>query len=112
MKLITAVIQPQQVAAVREAIENLGLGGATISGASGVGRQKGHREFYRGADYNIAMVPKIKVETLVEDDVLEEALSAVADAARTGNIGDGKIWVTPVDQVLRVRTGERGSAAL
>lgn len=112
MKLITAIIQPYTVNAVRNALEAVGLSGATISGASGTGRQKGHSEHYRGADYNIAMVPKIRVDTLVEDEQLDEALEAIVSAARTGKIGDGKVWVTPVEEVIRVRTGERGSAAL
>lgn len=112
MKLITAVIQPHMVAAVREAIESLDLHGATISGVSGVGRQKGHSEYYRGADYNVAMVPKVKVEVLVLDEQLDGAVEALVDAARTGQIGDGKVWVTPVEEVVRVRTGERGAAAL
>ncbi len=112
MKLITAIIQPHQVGAVREALEALGLTGATISEASGTGRQKGHSEYYRGAEYNVTVVPKLRLETLVEDDLLDPVLDAITLAARTGKIGDGKIWVTPVEEVIRVRTGERGSAAL
>lgn len=112
MKLITAVIQPYKVIAVREALEALGFAGTTISEASGTGRQKGHSEFYRGAEYTVRAVPKIRLETLVEDDRLDAALEAIVGAARDGKIGDGKIWVTPVDEVIRVRTGERGDAAL
>lgn len=112
MKLITAVIQPTQLAAVRQALEDVGLHGATISGVSGIGQQKGHSEYYRGANYNPALIPKIKVETLVSDEKLEEALTAIADSARTGNIGDGKVWVINVQDAVRVRTGERGEAAL
>ncbi|MFZ1382141.1 P-II family nitrogen regulator [Actinomycetaceae bacterium MB13-C1-2] len=112
MKLITAVIQPTQVASVRQALAFVGLNGATITGVSGIGQQKGHSEYYRGANYNPAMIPKIKVETLVADELLEEALSAIVTAAHTGNIGDGKVWVTNVEEVIRVRTGERGPEAL
>lgn len=112
MKLITAVVQPHQLARVQSALQDLGVGGATISGVSGAGRQKGLTEHYRGADYNVAMIPKIKVETLVTDQEVEKVLSAIVFAARTGNIGDGKVWVTPVEDVIRVRTGERGDAAI
>lgn len=112
MKLITAIIQPYRLDPVREALEKIGLSGATISEASGTGRQKGHTEVYRGAEYAITVVPKIRVETLVRDDEVTPAVQAIGSAARTGNIGDGKIWVTPVDDVIRVRTGESGEAAL
>lgn len=112
MKLITAIIQPHRVEAVREALEALGLTGATISEASGTGRQKGHSEYYRGAEYTVTAVPKLRLEALVEDALLDPAIDAILLAARTGKIGDGKIWVTPVEQVIRVRTGERGAAAL
>ncbi len=112
MKLITAVIQPTQLSAVRQALDDIGLKGATISGVSGIGQQKGHSEYYRGANYNPAMIPKIKVETLVNNDQLEAAIDAIVGAARTGNIGDGKVWITSVQDVIRVRTGERGESAL
>ena len=112
MKLITAIIQPYKAADVRAALEALGLTGATLTEASGTGRQKGHSEYYRGAEYNVTVVPKIRLETLVDDSMLDAALDAIVEAARSGKIGDGKVWVTPVDEVVRVRTGERGSAAL
>lgn len=112
MKLITAVIQPAQSDSVRQALATIGLHGATITGVSGIGRQKGHSEYYRGANYNPAMIGKVKIETLVGDEQLEEALEAIVNAARTGNIGDGKVWVTNVEEVIRVRTGERGADAL
>ncbi len=112
MKLITAIIQPYRLDPVREALEALGLTGATISEASGTGRQKGHTEVYRGAEYAVTVVPKIRLETLVRDEEVPEVTAAITQAARTGNIGDGKIWVTPVDDVIRVRTGESGDAAL
>lgn len=112
MKLITSIIQPHRLGAVREALEAIGITGATISEASGSGRQKGHSEFYRGAEYNITVVPKIRLETLVEDDLVPAALDAIVEAAASGKIGDGKVWVTPVEEVIRVRTGERGSDAL
>ena len=112
MKLITAVIQLHMLSSVREAVEALDLHGATISGVSGVGRQKGHSEYSRGADYNLATIPKIKLEVLVPDEQLEDAVTAIVTAARTGQIGDGKVWVTPVEEVVRVRTGERGAQAL
>ena len=112
MKLITAIIQPYRLDPVREALEAIGLTGATISEASGTGRQKGHTEVYRGAEYAVTVVPKIRLETLVRDEEAQPAVEAIAAAARTGNIGDGKIWVSPVDDVIRVRTGESGPSAL
>ena len=112
MKLITAIIQPYRLDPVREALEAIGLTGATISEASGTGRQKGHTEVYRGAEYAVTVVPKIRFETLVRDDEVAAAVEAISGAARTGNIGDGKIWVSPVEDVIRVRTGERGPEAL
>ncbi len=112
MKLITAIIQPYRLDPVREALEALGLTGATISEASGTGRQKGHTEVYRGAEYSVTVVPKIRLEALVRDEEVSGATEAIASAARTGNIGDGKIWITAVEDVIRVRTGETGDAAL
>lgn len=112
MKLITAVVQPHQLMRIQAALIEAGAGGATVSGASGIGRQKGLTEHYRGREYNAAMVPKIKVETVVADSDVEVVLDAIINAARTGNIGDGKVWVTAVEEVVRVRTGETGDTAI
>jgi nitrogen regulatory protein P-II 1 len=112
MRLVTAVIKPFTVQAVKEALERLGVLGMTVSEVSGFGRQKGHTEVYRGAEYQVDFVPKLRVEILVDDGTVDRAVDAILDAARTGSIGDGKIWVTPVDTVVRVRTGERGADAL
>ncbi|MDO4243147.1 MAG: P-II family nitrogen regulator [Actinomyces sp.] len=112
MKLLTAIIQPYQLDEVTTALDAAGLHGVTVSEAQGAGRQKGHTEVYRGAEYRVDYVPKLRVEVLTTDADIEEAVAAVARAARTGRIGDGKIWVTAVEEVVRVRTGERGDAAL
>ncbi|MCF2711072.1 P-II family nitrogen regulator [Schaalia hyovaginalis] len=112
MKLITAIIQPYRLDAVREALDGLGLTGATISEVSGTGRQKGHVEIYRGAEYAVSSVPKIRFEILVADPSVDAAVDAIIEGARTGAIGDGKIWITAVEDVIRVRTGERGDEAL
>lgn len=112
MKLVTAVIQPYQLEAVSNALEAAGIRGITVSEAQGAGRQKGHTEVYRGAEYRVDYVPKARVEVVVADPDAFAAVTAIADAARTGHIGDGKIWVTPVDDVVRVRTGETGEQAL
>ncbi|MDY4262631.1 MAG: P-II family nitrogen regulator [Schaalia hyovaginalis] len=112
MKLITAIIQPYRLDAVREALDGLGLTGATISEVSGTGRQKGHIEIYRGAEYTVSSVPKIRFEILVADPSVDAAVDAIIEGARTGAIGDGKIWITAVEDVIRVRTGERGDEAL
>lgn len=98
--------------AVRDALEGIGLSGATVTEASGCGRQKGHTEVSRGAEYTVSLLPKVRLETLVCAEELAPALDAITEAARTGSIGDGKIWVTPVEDVVRVRTGETGDAAL
>ena len=112
MKLVTAIIKPFTLDDVKEALEQLNLLGMTVSEVRGYGRQKGHTEVYRGAEYTVDFVAKLKVEVLVEDDTADRAVDAVVSAARTGRIGDGKVWVTPVDTVIRVRTGERGVDAL
>ena len=112
MKLITAIIKPFTLDDVKEALEQLGLLGMTVSEVRGYGRQKGHTEVYRGAEYTVDFVNKLKVEVLVEDDTADRAVDALVDAARTGRIGDGKVWLTPVEAVVRVRTGERGVDAL
>jgi nitrogen regulatory protein P-II 1 len=112
MKLVTAVIKPHQLDAVREALSALGVAGLTVSEVQGYGRQKGHTEVYRGAEYTVEFLPKIRVEVLTDELDVEKVVEAVVTAARTGRIGDGKVWVTPVEDVVRVRTGERGIDAL
>ncbi|WP_027933470.1 P-II family nitrogen regulator [Amycolatopsis thermoflava] len=112
MKLLTAVVRPFVLDDVRQALERLAVLGMTVTEVQGYGRQKGHREVYRGAEYEVDFVRKLRVEVLLDDEVAERALEAVVGACRTGRIGDGKVWVTPVDTVVRVRTGERGSDAI
>ena len=112
MKLITAVVKPHKWEDVREALETFGVTGITVTEASGFGRQKGHTEVYRGAEYDVTLVPKVRLEVVVDDEDAADVVGVVAKAAQTGKIGDGKIWVVPVDAVVRVRTGEAGSAAL
>ena len=112
MKLVTAVIKPHKWEDVRAALEAAGVTGMTVSEVSGYGRQKGHTEVYRGAEYDIALVPKVRVEIVVDDADADEITAAIVDAAQTGRIGDGKVWVCPVDSVVRVRTGDRDQAAL
>ncbi|KOV81119.1 P-II family nitrogen regulator [Nocardia sp. NRRL S-836] len=112
MKLVTAIIKPFTLDDVKGALEQLGVLGMTVSEVQGYGRQKGHTEVYRGAEYSVDFVPKIKIEVVVDDTAVDKVLEAVVEAARTGKIGDGKVWVTPVEAVVRVRTGERGSDAL
>jgi len=112
MKLITAVIKPHQLEDVKEALRSFGVQGLTVTEASGYGRQRGHTEVYRGAEYTVDLVPKVRIEVLAEDEDAEELTEVVVKAARTGKIGDGKVWSVPVDAVVRVRTGERGPDAL
>jgi nitrogen regulatory protein P-II 1 len=112
MKLVTAVIKPHKWEDVREALETFGVAGMTVSEVSGYGRQKGHTEVYRGAEYDIALVPKIRIEILVADEDSATVVDAILRTAATGRIGDGKVWVTPVESVVRVRTGDRDDAAL
>lgn len=112
MKLITAVVQPHRLAEVKQALAGVGVRGMTVSEASGYGRQHGHTEVYRGAEYAVDLVPKVRVEVLVEDDDVALVGGALVKAAQTGRIGDGKVWTVPVDDVVRVRTGERGPEAL
>lgn len=111
MKLITAVVQPDTVPAVQRALEALGVLGMTLSEVQGCGRQRGHTEIYRGVRHSVELVPKSRLDVVVDDGIAEAALQGVVDAARTGNVGDGKVWVTTVDSVVRVRTGERDAAA-
>jgi len=112
MKLVTAVIKPHQLDAVKEALHAMGVAGMTVSEVQGYGRQKGHTEVYRGAEYTVEFLPKIRVEVLIDEIDVEKVVDAVVSAFRTGKIGDGKVWVTSVDEVIRVRTGERGLDAL
>ena len=112
MKLVTAVIKPHKWEEVREALETFGVTGMPVSEVSGYGRQKGHTEVYRGAEYDIALVPKIRIEIVVDDNDVADVTDIVVKAAQTGRIGDGKVWVSSVDSVIRVRTGERDEAAI
>ena len=112
MKLITAIVKPFKFDDVKSGLEVLGVHGLTVTEVSGFGRQRGHTEVYRGAEYTVDMVPKIRIEVVVDDSLLDEALDSIVKAANTGKIGDGKVWVTPVEEVIRVRTGERGNDAL
>jgi nitrogen regulatory protein P-II 1 len=112
MKLVTAVVKPHKWEAVRGALEAVGITGMTVSEVSGYGRQKGHTEVYRGAEYDIALVPKIRIEIAVDDQDVDAVVAAVVESARTGKIGDGKVWVVPVERVVRVRTGEHDEVAL
>jgi len=112
MKLITAIIKPFKLEEVRSALTDLGLQGMTVSEVKGYGRQKGHTEIYRGSEYTVDFLPKVKVEIVVPDELLEKAVQIVSLAAKTGKIGDGKIFVIPMESVLRIRTGERGEEAV
>jgi nitrogen regulatory protein P-II 1 len=112
VKLVTAVIKPFKLDDVRAAVEKFGVHGMTVSEASGYGRQRGHTEVYRGAEYTVDLVPKVRIEILVDDPDVSDVLEVVVKAAQTGKIGDGKVWVIPVDTAVRVRTGERDSDAL
>ena len=112
MKLVTAVVKPHKWEDVRAALEMVGVTGMTVSEVSGYGRQKGHTEVYRGAEYDISLVPKIRIEILVEEDEADEVVETITKAARTGKIGDGKVWVQAVDSVVRVRTGDQDEAAI
>ena len=112
MKLVTGIVQPHRLDDVKTALEGAGVRGMTVSEASGYGRQKGHTEVYRGAEYTVDLVPKVRVEVLVADADATAVTDAMVGAAQTGKIGDGKVWVVSVDDVARVRTGEHGDAAL
>jgi nitrogen regulatory protein P-II 1 len=112
VKLITAVVKPFKLDEVREALEAVGVHGMTVTDVQGFGRQRGHTEVYRGAEYEVAFVPKIRLEVLADDADANDIVDAIVEAARTDKIGDGKIWVTPVETAVRIRTGERGADAL
>jgi nitrogen regulatory protein P-II 1 len=112
MRLVVAVVKPHKLDEVKEALRDIGVSGLTTTDVEGFGRQRGHTEVYRGAEYQVDFVPKVKVEILVADDQAQGVVDAITKAARTGKIGDGKIWVMPAEQVVRIRTGEMGPDAL
>lgn len=112
MRLVTAIVKPHALAEIKSALEGVGVAGLTVSEVQGFGRQKGHTEIYRGAEYTVDFLPKLRIEVVVDDVDAEIVVDAIVEAARTGKIGDGKIWVVPVLDTVRVRTGEHGSDAL
>ncbi|AIU32989.1 nitrogen regulatory protein P-II 1 [Corynebacterium ulcerans] len=112
MKLVTAIVKPFTLTDIKDALGQVGVHGMTVTETQGFGQQKGHTEVYRGAEYAVDFVPKVKIEIVIDDDLLDDVVRAVVDSAHTGKIGDGKVWVTPVDDLIRVRTGERGSDAI
>jgi nitrogen regulatory protein P-II 1 len=112
VKLVVAIVKPHRLDEVKEALRGIGVNGLTTSDVEGFGRQRGHTEVYRGAEYQVDFVPKVRVEVLCDDEQVSEIVGEIAKAARTGKIGDGKIWVTPVEQLMRIRTGEMGPDAL
>jgi len=112
MKLVVAVVKPFKLDDVKDVLKNLGVHGMTVTEAQGFGRQRGHTENYRGAEYQVDFVPKIRIEVLVDDDHAESVVDAIVSSATTGKIGDGKVWVVPAETVVRVRTGERGADAV
>ena len=112
MKLITAIVKPFKLDDVREALSEIGVQGITVTEVKGFGRQKGHTELYRGAEYVVDFLPKVKIEVAVADAVVEQTIEAIAKAANTGKIGDGKVFVSPLEQVIRIRTGETGEEAI
>ncbi|RCW39856.1 nitrogen regulatory protein P-II family [Halopolyspora algeriensis] len=112
MKQVTAIVQPSRLASLKEALEGLGVLGMTVGRAQGYGRQKGHKEIYRGAEYAMDFIDKIRVEVLTDDAMADKVVDGIVAAARSGRVGDGKVWVTPVDTVVRVRTGQRDNEAL
>jgi nitrogen regulatory protein P-II 1 len=112
MKLITAIIKPFKLEAVKEALTQVGVEGMTVTEVKGFGRQKGHTEVYRGSEYTVDFLPKIKIEIVVADDIKDKVVGAIVNGAKTGKIGDGKVFVSPVDDVIRIRTDEHGDAAI
>ena len=112
MRLITGIVKPFKLDDVKAALESFGIAGITVSEVQGYGRQRGHTEVYRGAEYRVDFVPKVRVEVLVDDDDADDVVDVIVKSAATGKIGDGKVWVTPIETVVRVRTGERGRDAL
>ena len=112
MKKVEAIIKPFKLEEVKEALANAGVKGLTVSEVKGFGRQKGHKELYRGAEYEIEFLPKVKLEVVVSEDELDAVIEAIASSARTGRLGDGKVFVSPIEEVVRIRTGERGEEAI
>jgi nitrogen regulatory protein P-II 1 len=112
MKLVTAIVKPFTLDDVKTALEEAGVLGMTVSEIQGYGRQKGHTEVYRGAEYSVDFVPKVRIEVVIDDAIVDKVVDAIVRSARTGKIGDGKVWVSPVETIVRVRTGERGTDAL
>ena len=112
MKLITAILKPSKLDEVKDALQAAGVAGMTVSEASGFGRQRGHTEVYRGAEYTVDLVPKVRVEIIVNDNDCASIVDVIVKTASTGSIGDGKVWTTPVDSIVRVRTGEQGTGAI
>lgn len=112
MKLITAIVKPFTLDDVKTTLEEAGVLGMTVSEVQGYGRQKGHTEVYRGAEYSVDFVPKVRIEVVVDDSIVDKVVDSIVGSARTGKIGDGKVWVIPVETIVRVRTGERGTDAL
>ncbi len=112
MKIVTAIIKPFKLDDVRAALSDIGIQGMTVGEVKGFGRQKGHTELYRGAEYQVEYIPKVKIEIATDDDRVEQVIEAITNAANTGKIGDGKIFITPLENVIRIRTGESGSTAL
>ena len=112
MKLITAIIKPFKLDDVREALSELGVSGMTVTEVKGFGRQKGHTELYRGAEYAVDFLPKVKIEVAVDDDMLDQCIEAIGKSANTGKVGDGKVFVSPLEEIMRIRTGETGADAL
>jgi len=112
MRLITAIVKPFKLDEVKEALQGLNVHGMTVSEVRGFGRQGGHTEVYRGAEYTVAFIPKVRIEVVTDDEEAEQVADAIVEAARTGQIGDGKVWISPVDSVIRVRTGELGHEAI
>ena len=112
MKLVTAIVKPFTLDDVKTSLEEAGVLGMTVSEIQGYGRQKGHTEVYRGAEYSVEFVPKVRIEVVVDDSIVDKVVDSIIQTARTGKIGDGKVWVSPVETIVRVRTGERGTDAI
>ena len=112
MKLITAILKPQKLESVKDALQSIGVQGMTVSEVQGFGRQGGHTEVYRGAEYKVTLLPKVKIEAVVDDKNVKEIIDVIVKTASSGSIGDGKVWVSPIDEIVRVRTGETGLTAI